>query len=333
MIRMSFFPSQDPLQRVKHDTFDIYHTSARGLPLSIMRQYFEGGTDSGMFCHDNFFMLTVIRAGHGTSIIDKRSYNIVRGDVFIISPGMIHGIRDFQGIELDAFYFQTSLFSRPELAALRQLKGFWRLLMQEGNLSPALRENPRLHLSPEQHRVVEEITQVIDREISKPAPLGPLLARQHFFYLLACLAEWHSVRRSGDKNKKIESSASISVVDESSSEAANPYATNIADVIRFCEENFHQPITVPQLAARMFLSSSHFSRIFIAATGSPPAAYLRRLRLERAQRLLSTTSLTVAEIAQQIGMQNSQQLSHAFRDAYATTPRSYRAKFRKRRMR
>jgi AraC-like DNA-binding protein len=75
----------------------------------------------------------------------------------------------------------------------------------------------------------------------------------------------------------------------------------------------------------MFLSPGHFSELFSREVGMPPATYLRRLRLERAQTLLRTTALSATEIAQQSGFNDLAQLSRAFRTAFNTTPSAYRA--------
>jgi len=99
--------------------------------------------------------------------------------------------------------------------------------------------------------------------------------------------------------------------------------------VRFCEENLDKPLTVSQMAGKMFLSPDHFSRLFSAEMGISPGAYLRRLRLERARVLLRTTSLSVAEVARASGWQNPNQMAHAFRSAFGSTPSDYRAQFRK----
>ena len=213
------------------------------------------------------------------------------------------------------FTFQTGLFTRAELSALRQSKGFWSLLRSVGNASKSDGER-RLHLSPELHHEFDEQVLRIHSDLFSPAPLGPLLARNQFFCLLARLARWHSER--GDRDKT-----------QSSSSSQAPYTTSLSDVVRFCEENLDHPLTVSQMAGRMFLSPDHFARLFTAEMGISPAAYVRQLRLDRARVLLLKTSLSINEIARQCGWRDSDQLSHAFRKAYHTTPSAYRRKARK----
>jgi transcriptional regulator GlxA family with amidase domain len=102
----------------------------------------------------------------------------------------------------------------------------------------------------------------------------------------------------------------------------------LADIIRVCEEHFFENLSVPQLAARMFLSPGHFTEIFTREVGMPPAAYLRRLRLERAQTLLRETTLPVTAVAMQVGFSDAAGLSRAFRGAFGLSPLQYRRRKR-----
>ena len=311
---------REPLDVTKHESFEDHVPHPPGLALGVQRQFFESGERTGLYCHDDFYELYVIRAGRGVSVINEHSYNLVRGDVYIVSPGGAHGLCDYKGIESDVFYFQTSLFTRAELAALRQMRGFWKLLLHDGDSRHDRKNDRRLHLSPERHESIERIVELIRTDICEVPPLGPLLARQHFFHLLTQLARWHDVQPETKSDGPAVPLAT---------EPARDNAARLADVVRYCEENFHQPITVPQLAARMFVSPDHFARLFSASLGVPPGAYLRNLRMARAQLLLRTTALSVGEIAKEVGLSDPDQLSHSFRATLGTTPTKYRATFRK----
>ena len=78
------------------------------------------------------------------------------------------------------------------------------------------------------------------------------------------------------------------------------------------------PIT--QLAAQAGMSESYFFRSFRRRTGQTPRAYLARIRLDRAQALLRCSSLTVAEVARQVGYADPLYFSRAFRRAFGRPP-------------
>lgn len=83
--------------------------------------------------------------------------------------------------------------------------------------------------------------------------------------------------------------------------------------------------TLASIASKVGLSRSAFSQRFTAAVGEPPMRYLSRLRLSRAAGWLTTTTLSIREIAQRCGYDSDESLSKAFKRLYRTTPGAYRA--------
>ena len=63
---------------------------------------------------------------------------------------------------------------------------------------------------------------------------------------------------------------------------ARDYRERINRVIFHVEAHLNEPLSLEGLAKVAFFSPHHFHRIFAAFTGEPLAAFIRRLRLERA---------------------------------------------------
>jgi AraC-like DNA-binding protein len=72
------------------------------------------------------------------------------------------------------------------------------------------------------------------------------------------------------------------------------------------------------------LSRFHFIKAFRKAMGQSPYQFLLRLRLEEAKRLLTTTRLSVEEIALTVGFSSSAQFVRMFKAVVGTTPGAYR---------
>lgn len=53
-------------------------------------------------------------------------------------------------------------------------------------------------------------------------------------------------------------------------------------------------------------------------------AYLREYRLQTAQKLLTETDASIAEIAHRVGYENPNKFSSAFRQIFGMTPTEYR---------
>ncbi|MFJ6382502.1 GlxA family transcriptional regulator [Kitasatospora sp. NPDC092039] len=101
----------------------------------------------------------------------------------------------------------------------------------------------------------------------------------------------------------------------------------LADVLAWAREHLHEPLPVTELARRALMSQRSFARRFTAATGTTPHAWLRSLRLSRAEDLLETTDLPVEEIARRVGYGSAAVLREHFVRRRGVPPRSYRRAF------
>lgn len=84
-------------------------------------------------------------------------------------------------------------------------------------------------------------------------------------------------------------------------------------------------LSLDELAAAAGYSTFQFARMFKATTGLAPHQFVLRLRLERAQRLLSRGGLGVAEVAVACGFYDQAHLTNAFRKAFGRTPAAFAA--------
>lgn len=81
----------------------------------------------------------------------------------------------------------------------------------------------------------------------------------------------------------------------------------------FIQANYRNRITIDDMARAACLSKFHFIRLFNALEGMTPCRYLQLKRVAAARRLLSSTDLSVAEIAQQVGFDNRSNMSRHMR--------------------
>ncbi|PWK92482.1 GlxA family transcriptional regulator [Fulvimonas soli] len=86
--------------------------------------------------------------------------------------------------------------------------------------------------------------------------------------------------------------------------------------------------SLDSLAARAAMSRRSFTRHFRRHTGTTVGRWLLGQRLALAQRLLETTGLPVARIAERAGFGTPLSLRQHFATAFGTTPASYRREFR-----
>ncbi|MBV6822933.1 helix-turn-helix domain-containing protein [Pseudomonas sp. PD9R] len=100
-----------------------------------------------------------------------------------------------------------------------------------------------------------------------------------------------------------------------------------ARVLDQISEQFHQPLTLAQLAATYGHNELRFLRDFTRAIGLTPHAYLVEVRLQAARRMIEHTDLPLASIALDAGFAHQSHMGSAFRKYLGMTPSHYRSRF------
>jgi len=93
------------------------------------------------------------------------------------------------------------------------------------------------------------------------------------------------------------------------------------------ESESHQKMTMKYLARSGGMSMRNFDRRFRNATGESPSSYMQRIRIEKAKRLLETSTHTVDEIMYKVGYEDSRSFHRLFRDFTTLSPKAYRLKY------
>lgn len=97
----------------------------------------------------------------------------------------------------------------------------------------------------------------------------------------------------------------------------------------YMEGRFDRPVSIQETADFVGVSRSHLYRLMMSEYGCSPKELLQRIRMEQAARMLTSTALTLDEIAPRVGMQSGTQLGSAFRRRYGIPPGEYRLRNRK----
>jgi AraC family transcriptional regulator len=101
-------------------------------------------------------------------------------------------------------------------------------------------------------------------------------------------------------------------------------ARRVAIAREFMRAHFAEALTLDQLATAAGISKFHFTREFRKGAGTTPHAYLLRIRIEAACRLLTETDLHIKQIAAQCGFERSAALRSAFLHHRGMTPSQFR---------
>ena len=96
----------------------------------------------------------------------------------------------------------------------------------------------------------------------------------------------------------------------------------------FMHEHAFAPLTMAQIACAAGRHEIHLAREFRRFFGIPVGAYLRRLRIEQAQRLLLKPQNSIGEIAQTCGFASHSHLCREFKAHFGVSPSEYRLRHR-----
>lgn len=93
----------------------------------------------------------------------------------------------------------------------------------------------------------------------------------------------------------------------------------------FMRESLDKPVSMQALARELPMGYSKFRKAFKTVTGFSPHEYHLALRMERARELLSSTNLTINEVAYQTGFDSAYYFSKFFKKKSGVSPSRFRA--------
>jgi AraC-like DNA-binding protein len=91
-------------------------------------------------------------------------------------------------------------------------------------------------------------------------------------------------------------------------------------------ESLESELSIQQIAEEQSVSYSNFRKLFKEYTGLSPATYQQELRLLRAKELLSTTELSIKEIAYRLNFESPDYFSAKFKAKMGCKPSEIRQK-------
>lgn len=183
-----------------------------------------------------------------------------------------------------------------EAARIPLLKDSWELAWAA--LAAFHRESLRVHW-PDLRLMIEEHELLVNAICSGDAMAAADAVRSHLE------AVWYSV------------------------DAAHARAGDGEDALRravaYLQFHLHRPVHLQQVAGQVaFVSAGHLSRLFRGRYGKSFQAYLQMLRLTKAQSLLDTTSLAVAQVARRTGYNDVSRFGQHFKRQFGVTPTRWR---------
>lgn len=101
----------------------------------------------------------------------------------------------------------------------------------------------------------------------------------------------------------------------------------IKRALTYIRQNFHNQITLDEVAAHVGLHKVYLSAQFKKFTGRTLFATITLFRLSKCAQLLRDTNIPVADIAKRVGFTTPAQMNYEFNSHFSTSPAAYRKAF------
>lgn len=102
------------------------------------------------------------------------------------------------------------------------------------------------------------------------------------------------------------------------------YSPLVQKIINYINLNLSSELSLKSLAAMCYISPSYLSNLFKRETGTTLIDYINTQRVQRAAHLLATTKLSVASVAERVGILDVNYFAKLFKKALGQTPTQYR---------
>ena len=261
----------------------------------------------GILHKHEFIEIVYVISGAAVHETAAGSYTVSRGDVVVINYDTPHAFHEVPSDETFAAYdlmftpdfLDTALIRAGDFNEMCSSFLFYSLFPEQEVIGPDL------HLAGSSYGIFGELFNRIYLEYTGRQKGYCELVRAYIIELIIKLF------------RKLESSAS-GKISPRQKEA-------VMAALAYLRESYHTHITLDELATRIFLSKDYLNRIFREVTGLPVNAFLQKLRVEEACRLLTTTDRTVLDIATACGFSDCKSFYSTFKRMMHLTPGEYRA--------
>ncbi len=251
----------------------------------------------------NFFNISIKRSFQGQMKYGKNYYDFDEGTMSFVAPNQIISIDDEESRNKDGW----SLLFHPDLIRNYTL---CKSIKNYGFFSYEV--NEALHLSDEEEKIVESLVQNIQKEYqSRIDTFSQDVIVSNLELLLNYCNRFYSRQFLTRKMSN------------------NDLLSNFETLLtNYFEENSSNGLpTVNYLAKELNISASYLSDMLKTVTGQSTQEHIHNKIIEKAKELLTTSNLSVSEIAYFLGFEHSQSFNKLFKSKVNLSPLAFKASF------
>ncbi len=272
------------------------------LPLEVYNIECQSSADSYSHWHDEMEFIYIID-GNSEIHIDFKTFTVSSGDFIVIPKGSIHymaGLNDSK-ISYIALVFNLSLIEGTTLD-----------YSQISFINPILEnkllfKNILTYKDNGYNSIINSFRQLIDSFNSRN--YGYQLSIKSFLFNI-----FYTLFN--------ENHITIDIEKEHYNDLIK--VEKLKEVIKYIQTNYKKSISIKELADIAQYSEYHFLRFFKNETSKTCTQYINHFRIQKAALLLSNTSLSITEIAYEVGFGDVSYFIKTFKKYMSTSPNKFR---------
>ncbi len=277
---------------------------AADFPIDVRFLTFGPRRDIRLNRHD-YFEILYLHSGEVTYEVQGRQLPLKQGELFVVGSTQLHRMSAYRKSPVKG----AVLYFLPEL-----IRGAEKTGDDIEYLMPFLVQDEGFpHVIPAGTGIPAQVFDLMQRtasELPTRSYRGRLSVKTYLKMILVLLVNHYSAFRGSEGNFQRK---------QRDLERLTP-------LFEFIEANFSEQISVEQAAMVVGMSKSNFMRFFKQVTGQPFVAYLNHFRIAKAEVLLNTTDMTIAEVSHETGFCDQSYFGVVFRSIVGLPPRDYKSR-------
>jgi AraC family transcriptional regulator len=153
--------------------------------------------------------------------------------------------------------------------------------------------------------LIRSIGMMLDNEMESENPNPRIYAESLLAALVAQIFSRYTDRQTGARN-------------------TGAHGVQIRRAVEYINQHMDGDLRLEDIAKVANMSKYHFAKVFRQVVGMPPHQYLVRMRVEKARKLLIESEMSITEVANLVGYEDTGQFSEQFLKIVGATPHRYR---------